>query len=382
MPDPWNSWGWLGAVGLGLMLPLGTTDAAESMQGSTLCTKIPIPCDAVIAHRGASYQAPESTRPAYLLARDLGADYLELDLQRTRDGVLVAVHDNTLGRNTNVAEVFPDRVDASVSSFTLDELKQLDAGNWFNEAYPDRARDDYAGLKILTLDEVIDIAERGENHPGLYIETKVPEQFPGIEKDLREKLESRGWLGDAAKSRPAAKGAVKVGDGPGRIVMQTFSRASLEALEQELPHVPRVLLLWLGDGGIEAAPSEPQGDNESDADYYARQKVASPEAYQAWLDFAKQHGAIGVGPSALQSEHDGPFSSRFSYADLAEPWMVGMAHDDGLLVHLYTVDDAEDFERYQERGVDGFFTNRPAQLLEFYGQPSQDQDAILKRYGY
>lgn len=146
--------------------------------------------------------------------------------------------------------------------------------------------------------------------------------------------------------------------------------------------MPRVLLLWLGDGGIEAAPSEPQGDNESDADYYARQKVASPEAYQAWLDFAKQHGAIGVGPSALQSEHDGPFSSRFSYADLAEPWMVGMAHDDGLLVHLYTVDDAEDFERYQERGVDGFFTNRPAQLLKFYGQPSQDQNAILDRYGY
>lgn len=381
---PWISRSGFSALGLGLMLSLGAADAAESStQHSTLCTKIPIPCDAVIAHRGASYQAPESTRPAYLLARDLGADYLELDLQRTRDGVLVAVHDNTLGRNTNVAEVFPDRADAPVSSFTLDELKRLDAGNWFNEAYPDRARDDYAGLKILTLDEVIDIAEGGQNHPGLYIETKVPEQFPGIEKDLREALESRGWLGDEAKSRPAAEnGAVTVGDGPGRIVMQTFSRASLEALEQELPHVPRVLLLWLGDGGIEAAPSEPQGDNESDADYYARQKVASPEAYQAWLDFAKQHGAIGVGPSALQSEHDGSFSSRFSYADLAEPWMVGMAHDDGLLMHLYTVDGTEDFERYQARGVDGFFTNRPAQLLEFYGQPSQDQDAILKRYGY
>ncbi|MED5499552.1 MAG: glycerophosphodiester phosphodiesterase family protein, partial [Pseudomonadota bacterium] len=55
---------------------------------------------------------------------------------------------------------------------------------------------------------------------------------------------------------------------------------------------------------------------------------------------------------------------------------------DGMLVHLYTVDEPADFERYRQRGVDGFFTNRPEQLLEFYGQPTQDQDAILKRHGY
>ncbi|MGM8851021.1 glycerophosphodiester phosphodiesterase [Salinicola halophyticus] len=381
---------WLLACGVSLLLPVSVTQAADSApassgepQGSTLCTKIPIPCDAVIAHRGASYQAPESTRPAYLLARDLGVDYLELDLQRTKDGVLVAVHDNTLGRNTNVAEVFPDRADAPVSSFTLDELKQLDAGSWFNASYPDRARDSYSGLEILTLDEVIDIAEGGDNHPGLYIETKVPQQFPGIEEDLRKKLQSRGWLGEEAKSRPAAeKGAVNVGDTPGRVVMQTFSKASLKALETSMPDVPRVLLLWLGKGGIEAAPGTPQGDDESTADYYARQQVASPEAYRSWLDFAKDHGAIGIGPSAVQSKHDGNFSSQFSYMDLAEPWMIGMAHDDGMLVHLYTVDEPADFERYQQRGVDGFFTNRAERLLEFYGHPTQDQDAILKRHGY
>ncbi|WP_198655716.1 glycerophosphodiester phosphodiesterase [Salinicola sp. CR57] len=376
---------WLRICGLSLMLPFAAAQADDGAtpQGSTLCTKIPIPCDAVIAHRGASYQAPESTRPAYLLARDLGVDYLELDLQRTKDGVLVAVHDNTLGRNTDVAEVFPDRADAPVSSFTLDELKQLDAGSWFNASYPERARDSYSGLEILTLDEVIDIAENGDNHPGLYIETKVPEQFPGIEQDLRDKLEARGWLGDAAKTRPAAEGgAVRVGDGPGRLVMQTFSKASLEALEQTMPEVPRVLLLWLGEGGIEAAPSEPQGEDESNADYYARQQVASPEAFRSWLDFAKDHGAIGIGPSAVQTEHDGPFSSQFSYMELAEPWMIGMAHDDGMLVHLYTVDEPADFERYQQRGVDGFFTNRAEQLLTFYGHPAQDQEAILERHGY
>ncbi|KFF48943.1 glycerophosphodiester phosphodiesterase [Gammaproteobacteria bacterium MFB021] len=380
----WKSALALGALSLSLgagMAPLAMAQSATP--GATLCAKVPVPCNAVIAHRGASYQAPESTRPAYLLARDLGADYLELDLQRTRDGQLVAFHDNTLGRNTNVAEVFPERADAPISAFTLAELKQLDAGSWFNASYPERARDAYAGLKILTLDEVIDIAEGGANHPGLYIETKVPEQFPGIERDLRDKLTARGWLGEGAGAwAPASGDAVKVADGKARVILQTFSKASLAALEETMPQVPRVLLLWLGEGGIDAAPSEPQGEHESDADYYARQQVASPAAYQAWLDVAKAHGAIGVGPSTVQHDHDGPFSSQFSYMELAAPWMVSLAHDDGLLVHAYTVDEPADFARYHDNGVDGFFTNRPAALLEFLGRPVGDQGAILTREGF
>ncbi|MGV8378035.1 glycerophosphodiester phosphodiesterase family protein, partial [Pseudomonas aeruginosa] len=68
---------------------------------------------------------PEETAAAYLLARDLGADYLEADVQRSRDGVLVALHDDTLERTTDVAEVFPERAKDPVSSFTLAELKRL-----------------------------------------------------------------------------------------------------------------------------------------------------------------------------------------------------------------------------------------------------------------
>ena len=62
----------------------------------------------VIAHRGASYDAPEETEPAYLLARELGAAYLELDLQRTADGVLIAFHDDDLRRTTDVEAIFPE----------------------------------------------------------------------------------------------------------------------------------------------------------------------------------------------------------------------------------------------------------------------------------
>jgi glycerophosphoryl diester phosphodiesterase len=75
--------------------------------GKELAERLGVPRPAIIAHRGASYFAPEETGPAYLLAREMGVDYLELDLQRTKDGVLIALHDDDLRRTTNVAEVFP-----------------------------------------------------------------------------------------------------------------------------------------------------------------------------------------------------------------------------------------------------------------------------------
>jgi glycerophosphoryl diester phosphodiesterase len=160
------------ALLLSLMLGLGQAQAANEPSPTALATRMGIPHPAVIAHRGASFDAPESTAAAYKLARDLGADYLEMDLQRSKDGVLFALHDNNLQRTTDVASKFPERKDSPANQFTIAELKTLDAGSWFNTAYPDRARPSYAGLKILTLDEIIDIAQGNPLHkPGLYIET-------------------------------------------------------------------------------------------------------------------------------------------------------------------------------------------------------------------
>ena len=97
-------------------------------KGKALADDAGLAYPALLAHRGASYLAPEATRPAYLMARELGVDYLELDLQRTRDGILVAVHDDTLIRTSNIHEVFPERQGDSVDTFTLAELQQLDTG--------------------------------------------------------------------------------------------------------------------------------------------------------------------------------------------------------------------------------------------------------------
>ncbi len=92
------------------------------------------------AHKGASHEAPENTLAAFLLAADLGADGIELDVQLSRDGEIVVIHDLSLEATTNGQ--------GRVSDQTLAELKRLDAGSWFDPAF--------ARERIPTLQEVID----------------------------------------------------------------------------------------------------------------------------------------------------------------------------------------------------------------------------------
>lgn len=367
------------ALLLSLMLGLGQAQATSEPSPSALATRLGIPHPAVIAHRGASFDAPESTAAAYKLARDLGADYLEMDLQRSKDGVLFALHDNNLQRTTDVATKFPERKDRPANEFTIAELKTLDAGSWFNTAYPDRARPGYAGLKILTLDEIIDIAQGNPLHkPGLYIETKEPKQFPGIERDLKDKLQDRGWLSPTGSK--LAKSNLAVGQGKGKVVLQTFEKSSLELLEKEMPQVPKILLLWVGEGSIEPKSKvtfAESGDKDK-ATYYAKQEPKDKAEFQQWVEYAKAQGAIGTGPSAALTK-----GGDQSYSDLVKPWMNQFTHDQGLLVHVYTIDDAVDYQKVTDAGVDGIFTNRASELLKFYKRPAAASVAqLLQNNGY
>ena len=367
------------ALLLSMLLGLGQAQAANEPSPTALATRLGIPHPAVIAHRGASFDAPESTAAAYKLARDLGADYLEMDLQRSKDGVLFVLHDNNLHRTTDVATKFPDRKDSPANAFTIAELKTLDAGSWFNAAYPDRARPSFVGLKILTLDEVIDIAQGNPLHkPGLYIETKEPKQFPGIESDLKDKLQDRGWLSPAGSK--LAKSNLAVGQGKGKVVLQTFEKSSLELLEKEMPQVPKILLLWVGEGSIEPKSKvtfAESGDKDK-ATYYAKQEPKDKAEFQQWVEYAKAQGAIGTGPSAALTK-----GGDQSYSDLVQPWMNQYTHDQGLLVHVYTVDDAVDYQKVMDAGVDGIFTNRASELLKFYKRPAAASVAqLLQNNGY
>ncbi|MET3714978.1 glycerophosphoryl diester phosphodiesterase [Pseudomonas sp. PvP001] len=114
------------------------------------------------------------------------------------------------------------------------------------------------------------------------------------------------------------------------------------------------------------------------AAYYAQQQPRDRAEFERWLDIAKANGAVGTGPSAALTE-----GGDQSYTDLVQPWMNQLTHDKGLLVHVYTVDEAVDFKKVSEAGVDGIFTNRASELLKFYKRPAAESvDQILKRHDY
>lgn len=113
----------------------------------------------VIAHRGASGYLPESTLPAYVLAYESGADYLEMDLVMSRDGVPVVFHDLVLEDSTDVAERFPGhgRADGHwyVSDLTVDEFRQLNVFERFEGRFPKGAK----GYSIPTFEAVLQLIE-------------------------------------------------------------------------------------------------------------------------------------------------------------------------------------------------------------------------------
>jgi glycerophosphoryl diester phosphodiesterase len=272
-----------------------------------------------VAHRGASAYAPEHTAPAYRLAIEQGADYIEQDLAVTRDGVLVSIHDPTLERTTDVEALFPDRhtVDAKgqkrwlVVDFTLAEIKRLDAGSWFGARF--------AGEKILTWDEVVDVVA---GRAGLYPEMKTPELY-------RERgIDIVAVFADAIRKRGLDVETPIRGRAP--LVLQSFDEQAVRDAERLLPNVPRTLLI-----GSEAM---------------ADQWLSSVEAIRTIATFA-----TGIGPAK-------PLVVK-------RPELVRWAHEAGLTVTPYTfrstdtgafIDVTAEMEHFlYALGVDALFTDNP-----------------------
>jgi glycerophosphoryl diester phosphodiesterase len=138
----------------------------------------------IIAHRGGSAYAPENTLAAVDKAHKLGFKWVETDVQRTKDGQLVVMHDTTLNRTTNVENVFPNRSPWKVSDFTYKEISKLDAGSWFS--------DRYKGTKVPTLEQYLrNLDKTGQD---LLLELKAPELYPGLTLQTLTELGSEGWL--------------------------------------------------------------------------------------------------------------------------------------------------------------------------------------------
>ena len=174
-----------------------------------------------IAHRGASAYAPEHTMASYQLAKNIQADYLEIDLQMTKDGQLIAMHDTTVDRTTNGT--------GRVKDLTLKEIKHLDAGSWFNVKYPEQARKLYEGLAVPTLEEIFQHYGRNANY---YIETKSPTLYPNMETELLRLIKKY----DLQPKRRSLHS----------VIIQSFSKQSLLNIHEQNPDIPLVQLISYG----------------------------------------------------------------------------------------------------------------------------------------
>lgn len=178
----------------------------------------------VVAHRGASAEAPEHTLAAYRKAIEAGADALECDVRLTLDGHLVCVHDRRVDRTSDGTGL--------VSGLELARLEELDFGSWHSSAAdleePDRDRN-----RVLTLRRLLELAAEQPRRPGLAIEVKHPTRYAGlVERRLVELLDEFGW----AHPRPGEVSPVRV---------MSFSRLAVRRIHRLAPRLDTVFLMEL-----------------------------------------------------------------------------------------------------------------------------------------
>ena len=218
----------------------------------------------VIGHRGSSGVAPEHTLASYDLALRDGVDYLELDLQMTGDGVLVAMHDPTVDRTARDG----DRpATGRVRDKTLEELKSYDVGCWFNEAYPELSQERFVGENVPTLAQVL---LRYGTAVSYYIEAKHPDLYPGMEEELLRTIDMCG-LSAAAHERG--------------VLVQSFSEKSLRTLHEFDPHMPLIKL---------CRPSDSPTNREQMGDIAAFAVGLGPCRTDASVDLIRDAHEVGL----------------------------------------------------------------------------------------
>ncbi|MGB6488811.1 MAG: glycerophosphodiester phosphodiesterase [Steroidobacteraceae bacterium] len=317
----------------------------------------------VIAHRGASGYAPEHTLAAYFIAIEQGADYIEPDLVMTRDGVVVARHENEISGTTDVAahSQFADRrttkvVDgASVTGwftedFLLEELKTLRARERIPELRPGNTRLD-GRLEIPTLEEILALARGAEEKRrvrarelgvappepiGVYPETKHPSYFDALGLAMEERLV-------ATLERYGYRGP------DGRAFLQSFEPGNLEVL-RGLTRLPLVQLIEAQGAPYDLVQS---GDARTYAD------LVTPQGLEGIAGYAT---CIGPAKSLIIPRDAGGKLARATS-------LVTDAHAAGLGVHPWTfraeaaflpagMDLEGELREFLAVGIDGFFTDQ------------------------
>ena len=288
----------------------------------------------IIAHRGASGHRPEHTIESYTLAITMGADFIEPDLVRTKDGVLIARHENEIGGTTDVAEKFPARkttkqIDGQAVTgwftvdFTLAEIKTLRA----KERLPFRSHERDGLYEVPTFDEVIALADAKSKESGrpigVYPETKHPTYFRSIGLPLEQ----------VVLDTLARHGKRERADA---VFIQSFEPSSLQTLRP----LTTLRLIQLLDQGADVSPA----------------RLAEIAKY-----------ADGIGPNTrlvIPADADGTLRPPST--------LVADAHRAGLLVHVWTLrsepvflsptyggDPIKEYRQFADLGVDGIFGDFP-----------------------
>ncbi|MDM4770982.1 glycerophosphodiester phosphodiesterase [Solimonas sp. SE-A11] len=295
-------------LAVGLLAGCGSSVAPNGAATPVLKTD-----QVIVAHRGASGHAPEHTLAAYDLALQMGAEYIEQDVYSTSDGVLVCLHDTTLDRT---ARGPAENCTGNVNSKTLAQLKTCDMGSWFNETYPDRAKPEYVGQKIPTLEEVFQRYGRDVNY---YIEIKPGLDLtpPSVAQRLLDLMQQYGLREGSVQRR--------------QVLVQSFIPTVLLEMQRLDPEIPLIQLM------------QPLTTNAATMALIARY-------------------SFGIGP---------PMSD-------VSASLVQQAHGLGLAMHPYTVNSTEDLERIAGYCVDGMFTNFPDRYREVLAANKYDCPAPIR----
>ncbi|NUT51251.1 MAG: glycerophosphodiester phosphodiesterase [Saccharothrix sp.] len=322
----------------------------------------------VIGHRGASGYRPEHTLASYELAARMGADYIEPDLVVTKDGKLVARHENEIGGTTDVSAhpEFAGRRTTKVvdgtpitgwftEDFTLAELKTLRAKERIPAIRPRNTLYD-GRFEVPTLEEVIDLSRRLSRELGrdigLYPETKHPTYFQDLGLPLEPRLVD--VLTRAGLNRPGAK-----------VFVQSFEVANLKQLKSQL----RVPLVQLVDASGAPYDFVKAGDRRTYSDLVTPEGLRGIRAYAAGVGVAKDRVIPRNAAGAL----------------LAPTTLVRDAHARGLIVHAWTFRNENNFlpadfrtstdpaaygnafgeyAKFYATGLDGVFADNPDTAVE------------------
>ncbi len=260
-----------------------------------------------IAHRGARSLAPENTLAAARIGLESGADMWELDVAVTSDGELVVLHDDTLERTSNAVQIYPDRRPWLVHTFTLEELRRLDFGSWFNRADPfkqivagvvtSEMQQSYVGEPIPTLHEALVLTR--DNDWQVNIEIK----------------DATGTLGDQ-KVVEEVVALVKELGMVDRVLISSFNHNYLKRVKAANPDLPTAALV-----------EEPAADP---------------------VQLVQALGAMGYNPGG---EH-------------FLPEEIPAIRQAGVEVYVWTVNNAQDMRTLIKMGASGIITDFPQLLSE------------------